>query len=591
MENRSCSWSAGMLCRLILVLTTMVLLLTGCVLPDRDAPPPVEETIATPEPIPTPTSPPPVLVTANANVRTGPGTDHPVAYWLIAGDEVTVVGASAAGDWLQIEHQDRPGWIATTLVDFEAAPAEAESVPQEPAPESPAPMDEPTDVDEPETVAEPTEAVEPTPVPEPQTVTPDRVTATVTGTVVNLRSGPGTDHATDGQVRAGDQLHVTGRNAAGDWLQVMHPVATGELVWIYGPLTDIEAATMQTLADASPVETEVAAVPAPTPQPVAPTPEPAPESALQTPSAAPVPPADCTRLHTVNPNETRLQQITDWFGLDLATTAELNGLSPDAPLTAGWQICLETGVLETAGVVATAADVELIPLPNHPDRAIKAAPAGTPILYHAPGSYSRDLPGLDYDFKLVFTDNAIQWDWRVRDFQGCYDALRVHMGTAPAETGLTRLEFQLSDRVVYTGLWRRMVDAGWEPGQANQFFLPFIDTPVPWEAWPNLEGLVPADAAMMDTDCYYRDTNADPPTRELFCDLSPSWGNSGSMHLDAVTIRAGVLTAGGSLSRDALYFQASSQRVPYLPYLFPTVDDGSGNPAGPGPCVALTRVR
>ena len=27
------------------------------------------------------------------------------------------------------------------------------------------------------------------------------------------------------------------------------------------------------------------------------------------------------------------------------------------------------------------------------------------------------------------------WDWRIRDFEGCYDALRVHMGVVPQEFG------------------------------------------------------------------------------------------------------------------------------------------------------------
>ncbi len=76
-----------------------------------------------------------------------------------------------------------------------------------------------------------------------------------------------------------------------------------------------------------------------------PTPEPTPEPAAPTPTPAPaaVAPADCTRLHTVNPNETRLQQITDWFGLDLQTVATLNGIDTTAPLIAGTQICLEAG--------------------------------------------------------------------------------------------------------------------------------------------------------------------------------------------------------------------------------------------------------
>ena len=60
----------------------------------------------------------------------------------------------------------------------------------------------------------------PEPTPEPE---PSLPTVTVTGTVVNLRSGPGTEHATAGQARQGDALHVTGRNADGSWLQIVNP--------------------------------------------------------------------------------------------------------------------------------------------------------------------------------------------------------------------------------------------------------------------------------------------------------------------------------------------------------------------------------
>lgn len=47
------------------------------------------------------------------------------------------------------------------------------------------------------------------------------------------------------------------------------------------------------------------------------------------------------RLHTVNPNETRLAQITDWYQLDLNAVAALNSLAVDAPLTAGTALCLQ----------------------------------------------------------------------------------------------------------------------------------------------------------------------------------------------------------------------------------------------------------
>lgn len=69
------------------------------------------------------------VVNQNANVRTGPDTYHPIAYWLTAGAEVTVVGRNAAGDWLQIEHQNRSGWIFAVLTDIDAnAPLTAGTV-------------------------------------------------------------------------------------------------------------------------------------------------------------------------------------------------------------------------------------------------------------------------------------------------------------------------------------------------------------------------------------------------------------------------------------------------------------------------------
>jgi len=60
------------------------------------------------------------------------------------------------------------------------------------------------------------------------------------------------------------------------------------------------------------------------------------------PTPQPIPTSACPRLHTVNPNEKQLVQITDWYGLDLATVAALNGMAADAPLTTGSMLCLTT---------------------------------------------------------------------------------------------------------------------------------------------------------------------------------------------------------------------------------------------------------
>ena len=57
---------------------------------------------------------------------------------------------------------------------------------------------------------------------------------TVTGRIVNLRSGPGTEYGILGQVQEGDSLQVTG--GLEDWYRVYIP-GKSLFAWIYGPLT------------------------------------------------------------------------------------------------------------------------------------------------------------------------------------------------------------------------------------------------------------------------------------------------------------------------------------------------------------------
>ena len=56
----------------------------------------------------------------------------------------------------------------------------------------------------------------------------------VTGSVVNLRSGPGTEYSILGQAREGDSLQVTG--GLDDWYRIYVPDMS-LFAWIYGPLT------------------------------------------------------------------------------------------------------------------------------------------------------------------------------------------------------------------------------------------------------------------------------------------------------------------------------------------------------------------
>lgn len=88
-----------------------------------------------------------------------------------------------------------------------------------------------------------TTPITPTATPEPTTQPPVR--AVITGDVVNLRSGPGTDYPVIGQVRLGQPYRATARNRTGDWLEICCPTAEEQSAWI----------SAQFLAVTAPVET------------------------------------------------------------------------------------------------------------------------------------------------------------------------------------------------------------------------------------------------------------------------------------------------------------------------------------------------
>jgi len=68
----------------------------------------------------------------------------------------------------------------------------------------------------------------------PEEGTPPWSTVVVTGSVVNLRAGPGTGFEIVGSVSAGDTLRVTG--GIEDWYRVFIPVQS-LFAWIYADLT------------------------------------------------------------------------------------------------------------------------------------------------------------------------------------------------------------------------------------------------------------------------------------------------------------------------------------------------------------------
>ncbi len=65
----------------------------------------------------------------------------------------------------------------------------------------------------------------------------ETVKVQVTGTVVNLRDGPGLEYPVLDQVRQGDELAVSGRSEDAEWL---HVTPGGASLWIFADLTDLD---------------------------------------------------------------------------------------------------------------------------------------------------------------------------------------------------------------------------------------------------------------------------------------------------------------------------------------------------------------
>ena len=147
-----------------------------------------------------------------SNLREGPGPMHPVATRVVHGTRLPVRGRDDDGEWIQVIHEDRTLWIHVNHTNLTAALRDSLPV-----------------------AAFPTALPETTPVPP----TPVTIVLTVTGAVVNVRIGPGTDYPVRTQVRQGDPLQAQALNAAGDWVRISDPTGGAIPLWIYGPLTDL----------------------------------------------------------------------------------------------------------------------------------------------------------------------------------------------------------------------------------------------------------------------------------------------------------------------------------------------------------------
>lgn len=110
---------------------------------------------------------------------------------------------------------------------------------------------------------------------------------TVNSAQVNVRTGPGTVFAIVGTVEQGDRFDISGRNAAGDWLEFC--CVNVQRGWIYAQLLNVSQETTSI-----PLEQDIPSAPAPTDTPVPSpnTPAPAPQ-----PPPAQSCPRTCTEAH------------------------------------------------------------------------------------------------------------------------------------------------------------------------------------------------------------------------------------------------------------------------------------------------------
>lgn len=127
--------------------------------------------------------------------------------------------------------------------------------------------------------------VPPTPTPEatatPEatpTETPNPVARLSASQAVNVRSGPGTNYPVIGKLAVGQSYEITGKNQAGDWLQIQF---NGQQGWVIGNLVNIagDTGTVQVAQNIPAPPVQPTARPRPT-QPPAPTAAPAPAQPL-----------------------------------------------------------------------------------------------------------------------------------------------------------------------------------------------------------------------------------------------------------------------------------------------------------------------
>lgn len=150
-----------------------------------------------------------VVVTGKTvNIRAGPGTSHAVVTKASQGSSFALLGNS--GDWYKVKlSSGQTGWVAGWLAKVQNTGQTSTG----------------TKVN---TASPPASA---------GVSTGTTQTAVVTGTTLNVRSGPGTSNGVVAQVKKGDRLDVITKS--GDWLKVKVP--SGKTGWVAGWLVKVES--------------------------------------------------------------------------------------------------------------------------------------------------------------------------------------------------------------------------------------------------------------------------------------------------------------------------------------------------------------
>ena len=168
-------------------------------------------------PLPEPDQPTAYVTTAVLNLRAGPGINYNIVGQRASGAALAITGR-LEGDagWWQVDDNGSAAWVSAGLVRA-AGPLDGVAAVTPPAPATVA-------------AAAPAAAA---------SSTPDGPTALVTAAAVNLRAGPGTEHALVGMVLNGARLPVRGRSSDGAWWQV--DAASGP-AWVFAELVQVNDA-------------------------------------------------------------------------------------------------------------------------------------------------------------------------------------------------------------------------------------------------------------------------------------------------------------------------------------------------------------